>query len=91
PACDQIAAAISSGGPGAIFWMWVCALVGLATTCYTARLALMYRGRDDAGELEGGSVYVISAGTGQSPTWNADVIKRMNRCLDRNVITAPST
>lgn len=54
-----VAVAITVGGPGAIFWMWVTAVVGVATKFYTASLAVMYRGRDDAGHLQGGPMYVI--------------------------------
>lgn len=54
-----VAVAITVGGPGAIFWMWVTAIVGVATKFYTASLAVMYRGNDDAGHLQGGPMYVI--------------------------------
>lgn len=57
-----VAIAISVGGPGAIFWMWITAVVGVATKFYTATLAVMYRGRDSAGELQGGPMYVIREG-----------------------------
>ena len=60
-----VAIAISAGGPGAVFWMWVTALVGVATKFYTATLAVMYRGRDDTGELQGGPMYVIREGLGK--------------------------
>ncbi|HNP34269.1 MAG TPA: alanine/glycine:cation symporter family protein [Woeseiaceae bacterium] len=54
-----VAVAITVGGPGAIFWMWVTAVVGVATKFYTASLAVMYRGKDDSGHLQGGPMYVI--------------------------------
>ncbi len=54
-----VALAISIGGPGAIFWMWVTAIVGMATKFFTASLAVMYRGLDSDGELQGGPMYVI--------------------------------
>ena len=54
-----VAVAITVGGPGAIFWMWVTAIVGIATKFYTASLAVMYRGPDDAGHYQGGPMYVI--------------------------------
>lgn len=54
-----VAVAITVGGPGAIFWMWVTAVVGVATKFYTASLAVMYRGPDDAGHYQGGPMYVI--------------------------------
>ena len=57
-----VAVAITVGGPGAIFWMWITAIVGIATKFYTASLAVMFRGRDDAGHLQGGPMYVIREG-----------------------------
>lgn len=60
-----VAIAISTGGPGAIFWMWITALVGVATKFYTATLAVMFRGHDSAGELQGGPMYVIREGLGR--------------------------
>ena len=59
-----VAVAITIGGPGAIFWMWVTAIVGVATKFYTASLAVMYRGHDDAGHLQGGPMYVIREALG---------------------------
>ncbi|MDX1696466.1 MAG: alanine/glycine:cation symporter family protein [Ketobacteraceae bacterium] len=60
-----VAIAITMGGPGAIFWMWVTALVGVATKYYTCSLAIMYRGRDSLGQLQGGPMYVIREGLGK--------------------------
>ncbi|MDG1813102.1 MAG: amino acid carrier protein [Porticoccaceae bacterium] len=60
-----VAIAISIGGPGAVFWMWVTAIVGVATKFYTASLAVMYRGKDAEGTLHGGPMYVITQGMGQ--------------------------
>ena len=57
-----VAVAITMGGPGAIFWMWVTAIVGIATKFYTASLAVMYRGEDRSGKLQGGPMYVIREG-----------------------------
>lgn len=54
-----VALAIKIGGPGAIFWMWMTAILGIATKFFTCSLAVMYRGRDDQGELQGGPMYVI--------------------------------
>ncbi len=62
-----VAVAISVGGPGAIFWMWVSALLGIATKFYTCTLAVMYRGRDSEGELQGGPMYIIREALG--PRW----------------------
>jgi AGCS family alanine or glycine:cation symporter len=57
-----VAVALTVGGPGAIFWMWVTAIVGISTKFYTATLAIMYRGMDDAGRLQGGPMYIIREG-----------------------------
>lgn len=57
-----VALAIQIGGPGAIFWMWVTAIIGIATKFFTCSLAVMYRGKDDTGALQGGPMYVIRQG-----------------------------
>ena len=61
-----VAVAISVGGPGAMFWMWVSAVVGMSTKFFTSTLAIMYRGKDSAGELQGGPMYFIMEGLGKS-------------------------
>lgn len=60
-----VAVAIAMGGPGAIFWMWVSALLGMATEFFTAALAVMYRGKDAHGGTLGGPMYVIEVGLGK--------------------------
>ncbi len=60
-----VAVAITMGGPGAIFWMWVSAFVGMATKFFTCTLAVMYRGKDSLGQLQGGPMYVIREGLGK--------------------------
>jgi AGCS family alanine or glycine:cation symporter len=60
-----VAIAINMGGPGALFWMWVAAFVGMATKFYTCTLAIMYRGKDSAGEVQGGPMYFIEEGMGK--------------------------
>ena len=62
-----VAIAVTTGGPGALFWMWVCALVGMATKFFTCSLAIMYRGKDDVGQVQGGPMYFIVEGLG--PKW----------------------
>jgi AGCS family alanine or glycine:cation symporter len=57
-----VAIAIHTGGPGALFWMWVSAIVGMATKFFTCTLAIMYRGTDEDGEVQGGPMYVITQG-----------------------------
>ena len=54
-----VALAIVAGGPGAVFWMWISAIVGIATKFFTCSLGVMYRGVDSAGNLQGGPMYVI--------------------------------
>ena len=49
-----VAVAIATGGPGAIFWMWVSAFLGMSTKFFTCSLAVMYRGKDSAGKVKGG-------------------------------------
>ena len=61
-----VAVAISIGGPGAVFWMWVSAVIGMATKFFTSTLAIMYRGKDSEGELQGGPMYFITEGLGKS-------------------------
>ena len=61
-----VAVAISIGGPGAVFWMWISAIVGMSTKFFTCTLAIMYRGKDSAGELQGGPMYFIMEGLGKS-------------------------
>jgi len=57
-----VAIAIHVGGPGALFWMWVSAIVGMSTKFFTCTLAILYRGYDENGEIQGGPMYVISEG-----------------------------
>jgi len=61
-----VAAAIAIGGPGALFWMWVTAFVGMSTNFFTSALAVMYRGKDSAGNIQGGPMYVIREALGKS-------------------------
>lgn len=57
-----VALAIAAGGPGAIFWMWVSAFLGMATKFFTCTLAVLYRGPDSEGNIQGGPMYVIKEG-----------------------------
>ncbi len=61
-----VAVAISIGGPGAVFWMWVSAVIGMSTKFFTSTLAVLYRGKDSNGELQGGPMYFIMEGLGKS-------------------------
>ena len=60
-----VAVAISIGGPGAIFWMWVSGIIGMSTKFFTSSLAVMYRGVDSAGNKQGGPMYFIVNGLGK--------------------------
>lgn len=60
-----VAIALGIGGPGAIFWMWVTAIVGMATKFFTCTLAIMYRGKDSSGKIQGGPMYYITEGLGK--------------------------
>ncbi len=59
-----VATAISVGGPGALFWMWITGLVGMATKYSEAVLAVKYRTRDKFGTMSGGPMYYLSRGLG---------------------------
>jgi len=61
-----VAAAISIGGPGALFWMWVTAFVGMSTNFFTSTLSVMYRGKDSEGTIQGGPMYVIREALGKA-------------------------
>ncbi len=60
-----VAVAITVGGPGAIFWMWVSAFLGMATKFFEGTLSIMYKGKDSAGEMQGGTMYMITRGLGK--------------------------
>ncbi|WP_369048266.1 alanine/glycine:cation symporter family protein [Tenacibaculum sp. UWU-22] len=60
-----VAIAIATGGPGALFWMWVSAFVGMATKFFTCSLSIMYRDKDEDGNVKGGPMYVITEGLGK--------------------------
>ena len=64
-----VAGAIALGGPGAIFWMWVCAFFGMVTKFAEATLAVRYRKKTPAGEYIGGPMVMIEQGLGRSWRW----------------------
>ena len=64
-----VAAAIAIGGPGAIFWMWIISLFGMATKYAEAVLAVSYREVDSLGNYVGGPMYYIKNGLGPSWKW----------------------
>jgi AGCS family alanine or glycine:cation symporter len=59
-----VAVAIYQGGAGAIFWMWVAAFLGMNTKFFECTLAVMYRGKDYSGQVQGGPMYFILEGMG---------------------------
>ena len=60
-----VAGAIAIGGPGAVFWMWISALLGMCTKFFEVTLAVLFRERNDRGELVGGPMYYIKNGLGK--------------------------
>ncbi len=64
-----VATAIFLGGPGALFWMWCTALVGMATKYCEVVLAVHYREKDELGEHVGGPMYAIKNGLGKKWLW----------------------
>jgi alanine or glycine:cation symporter, AGCS family len=60
-----VAIALGIGGPGAIFWMWVTALVGMATKFFSCTLSILYRGKDTSGKIQGGPMFYIVEGLGK--------------------------
>jgi alanine or glycine:cation symporter, AGCS family len=64
-----VAAAIAIGGPGAVFWMWMTALVGMATKYGEAVLAILFRETDTKGNHVGGPMYYIKNGLGRHWAW----------------------
>lgn len=64
-----VATAVAAGGPGALFWMWCIALVGMATKYSEAVLAVRFREKDDRGRYVGGPMYYIKNGLGANWAW----------------------
>ena len=64
-----VAGAIAIGGPGAVFWMWIIALVGMATKYSESVLAVKYREVDERGRYQGGPMYYIKNGLGKHWHW----------------------
>ncbi|MEM7442855.1 MAG: alanine/glycine:cation symporter family protein [Pseudomonadota bacterium] len=66
-----VAVAITLGGPGAVFWMWVIALVGMATSLFECTLAQVYKRTDEDGTYRGGPAQYILHGLGHQYNWLA--------------------
>jgi len=66
-----VAGAIAIGGPGSIFWMWICAFLGMIIKFAEAALSVYYRQQDGAGDNIGGPMYMIEMGMGHKWRWLA--------------------
>ena len=66
-----VAGAIAIGGPGAVFWMWISALLGMCTKFAEVVLAVHFRERNEHGDLVGGPMYYIKNGLGKKWQWLA--------------------
>ncbi len=66
-----VAGAIAIGGPGAVFWMWVSALLGMCTKFSEVTLAVHFREKNSAGDYVGGPMYYIKNGLGKNWYWMA--------------------
>lgn len=60
-----VAIAVTQGGAGAVFWMWVAAVVGMGTKFFSCTLSQLYRRPDEKGVLQGGTMYTIELGLGK--------------------------
>ena len=68
-----VSGAIAIGGPGAVFWMWVSALLGMCTKFSEVTLAIKYRERNQKGDWVGGPMYYITKGLGKNWKWLASL------------------
>lgn len=68
-----VATALRTGGPGALFWMWVSAFLGMTTKYAEGLLAVKYRTVDENGEIAGGPMYYIENGMGKKWIWLAKI------------------
>lgn len=68
-----VAGAIAIGGPGAIFWMWISAILGMVTKFAEATLSVRYRKKNEAGEWVGGPMYMVSNAMGKRWQWLAGI------------------
>ena len=68
-----VSGAIAIGGPGAVFWMWISALLGMCTKVAEVTLAIKYRERNEKGDWVGGPMYYITNGLGKNWKWLASI------------------
>lgn len=76
-----VATAIVAGGPGALFWMWIAALVGTATKYSECLLAVKYRVTAEDGHVIGGPFYYIENGMGKNWKWLAKIFAFLGVCV----------
>ena len=76
-----IATAVVAGGPGALFWMWLAALFGMATKFSEGLLAVKFRTMDKKGHVLGGPFYYIENGMGQKWRWLAKLFAFFGMCV----------
>ena len=75
-----VAGAIAIGGPGAVFWMWISALLGMCTKFSEVTLAVHYRERNEKGEYLGGPMYYIKNGLSKNWKWLAYLYAFFGMC-----------
>ena len=75
-----VATAVVAGGPGALFWMWIAAFVGMATKYAEGLLAVKYRTVDGDGHVLGGAFYYIERGMGPKFKWLAKLFAVFGAC-----------
>ena len=75
-----VAGAIAIGGPGAVFWMWISALLGMCTKFSEVVLAVHFRERNEHGDLVGGPMYYIKNGLGKKWIWLAYLYAAFGVC-----------
>ena len=75
-----VAGAIAIGGPGAVFWMWISALLGMGTKFAEVTLAVHFREKNDKGDYVGGPMYYIKNGLGKNWMWLAYIYAFFGVC-----------
>ena len=76
-----VATAVVAGGPGALFWMWLAALVGMATKYSECLLSVKYRQVTEDGHIIGGPFYYIEKGMGSKFKWLAKIFAVFGVCV----------
>lgn len=81
-----VAGAIAIGGPGAVFWMWVSAFLGMCTKFSEVTLAVHYREKNQHGEYVGGPMYYIKNGLGKGWKWLAVLFSVFGVCTILRIV-----